>query len=261
MTEEGRHLVRGGAEAEVDAGGLAKPRMDRKAASVKGFLVTLLTALAVYLVAAAVSRAIIWDGVLPSETVLEDGSTSSPLDGTAPSTLVGLVNPNNGSRPSLTTTSDCTADTGLPVLAGVDVVAYWTLPGGASPILGSHNLMSMFQGYRFFFSSIENLRTFESDPLTYLPAWGGFCSYGVADEDFWTPETLGPFSNPSKWIIGSDGKLHVFRSRLPMIKFLMAPDEYIEAGNANWNSWFPEEDGMPPLNTACFCSDGMCTDA
>ncbi|CAM9360263.1 unnamed protein product, partial [Hapterophycus canaliculatus] len=50
-----------------------------------------------------------------------------------------------------------------------------------------------------------------SDPLAYLPAWGGFCSYGVAAEDFWTPDTLGPFSNPSKWIIGSDGKLHVFR--------------------------------------------------
>lgn len=53
------------------------------------------------------------------------------------------------------------ADLSLPVLAGVDVVAYWTLPGGATPVLGSHNLMSIFQGYRFFFSSIENLRTFE----------------------------------------------------------------------------------------------------
>lgn len=104
--------MRGTAEAEDPGGGLAKPKMDRKRASVKGFLVTLLTALAVYLVAAAVSRAIIWDGVLPSETVLGDASSSSSVDGTAPSMLAGLVNPNNGSRPSLTATSDCTA--GLP---------------------------------------------------------------------------------------------------------------------------------------------------
>ncbi|CAN0038582.1 unnamed protein product, partial [Hapterophycus canaliculatus] len=65
-----------------------------------------------------------------------------------------------------------------PVLRGVDVVAYWTLPDGGEPVAGTPNLMATFGSYRFFFSSIENLRTFEKDPLKYLPAWGGFCSYG-----------------------------------------------------------------------------------
>lgn len=53
------------------------------------------------------------------------------------------------------------ADTSLPVLGGVDVVAYWALSEGATPVHGTPTLTAMFGDYRFFFSSIENLRTFE----------------------------------------------------------------------------------------------------
>lgn len=53
------------------------------------------------------------------------------------------------------------ADLSLPVLGGFDVVAYWTLPDGAEPVLGTSALMALYGNYRFFFSSIENLRAFE----------------------------------------------------------------------------------------------------
>lgn len=53
------------------------------------------------------------------------------------------------------------ADTSLPVLGGVDVVAYWALPEGSVSVLGTADLVGLFRDYRFFFSSIENLRTFE----------------------------------------------------------------------------------------------------
>lgn len=44
-----------------------------------------------------------------------------------------------------------------------------------------------------------------------------------------------------------------------MNKFLLTPAENLEAGNANWNGWFPAEKGGPaPLNTACLCSEEMC---
>jgi len=56
---------------------------------------------------------------------------------------------------------ECTRQYDLPVLAGVDLVAYWTLPEGSSAVHGSPNLMTVYEGYRFFFSSIENLRAFE----------------------------------------------------------------------------------------------------
>lgn len=51
----------------------------------------------------------------------------------------------------------------------------------------------------------------QDDPTKYIPAWGGFCSYGIADEGVWTVDTLGPFGDPSVWTISLDGKLHVFR--------------------------------------------------
>ncbi|CAM9400890.1 unnamed protein product, partial [Laminaria digitata] len=49
------------------------------------------------------------------------------------------------------------------------------------------------------------------DPDKYLPAWGGFCSYGIAKERIWKTSNLGPFADPSKWKILSDDRLHVFR--------------------------------------------------
>ena len=56
---------------------------------------------------------------------------------------------------------ECARQYDLPVLKGVDVVAYWTLPDGAEPVIGTPNLMASYGEYRFFFSSIVNLRAFE----------------------------------------------------------------------------------------------------
>lgn len=58
-------------------------------------------------------------------------------------------------------TEECAGQFDLPVLGGVDVVAYWDLPAGAEPVLGTSDLMALWGDYRFFFSSIENLRTFQ----------------------------------------------------------------------------------------------------
>lgn len=61
------------------------------------------------------------------------------------------------------------ADYSLPVLGGFDVVAYWTLPGGAEPVLGTQAFTALYGNYRFLFSSTENLRAFE------VMISGGFC--------------------------------------------------------------------------------------
>ncbi|CAN0031532.1 unnamed protein product [Ectocarpus sp. 12 AP-2014] len=256
-TEEDRHLIQrlrspGAADASPGAGRALKPLPF----SLKGFLTTFFAVLLLYLLAAMASRVIKW----ASDESLTAERVESSLGGAEDTRLSGLVNPNNGSHPTLTTTADCTGDTHLPVLGGVDVVAYWALSAGSKPVFGTPNLVALFGDYRFYFSSIENLRTFESDPVKYIPAWGGFCSYGVAAEKFWRSDILGPFGDPSKWLIlPGDGKLHVFRSERPMAKFLLAPGENLEAGDAIWNGWFPAERGSPaPLNTACLCSEEMC---
>lgn len=59
------------------------------------------------------------------------------------------------------TTAECTGDFSLPVLAGVDVVAYFSLNEGEPPVYGTENYMALFGAYRFYFGSMGNLRTFE----------------------------------------------------------------------------------------------------
>lgn len=44
-----------------------------------------------------------------------------------------------------------------------------------------------------------NLALFEADPTAYLPQYGGFCSWGIAEEEWWTADTLGPNANPDVW--------------------------------------------------------------
>ncbi|CAM9169713.1 unnamed protein product [Ectocarpus sp. 8 AP-2014] len=192
--------------------------------------------------------------------------------------LSGLIDPHNGDNgtdPAQTVTAECAGQFDLPVLGGVDVVEYWRLPSAAEAVLGSPNLMSVFGNYRFFFSSVENLRVFEArgfslrsaglgshDKLKYVPAWGGFCSYGIANEPVWTSTTLGPFGNPSKWGI-YDGRLHIFRSSTPKEEFEEDIPGNLDRGNAVWEGWFggmEESLVVPPINTACFCNDHICDD-
>lgn len=46
--------------------------------------------------------------------------------------------------------------------------------------------------------------------MRYLPAWGGFCSYGISHEIIWNQDNLGPSSNPDFWLIVDD-QLYLFR--------------------------------------------------
>ncbi len=68
--------------------------------------------------------------------------------------------------------------TGGPLaLRGFDAVAYQT-EGAARPGSAEHAVLHDGAVYRF--ANAENLATFEKDPARYLPAYGGFCAYGVA---------------------------------------------------------------------------------
>lgn len=60
---------------------------------------------------------------------------------------------------------------------GYDPVSYFTV---GRPVQGSaeHSLVHGNATYRF--SSAANLTAFAADPERYVPAFGGFCAYGVA---------------------------------------------------------------------------------
>ncbi len=74
-------------------------------------------------------------------------------------------------------------------VGGYDLVSYHT---GEKPVRGNGNHVSVHDGVTYLFQNEANKEAFESDPARYLPAYGGFCAYGVAvgkkfvgDPDVW----------------------------------------------------------------------------
>lgn len=73
----------------------------------------------------------------------------------------GLVTPYNGTRPTLTTTLECVGDLSLPVIAGADVVAYFSMEEGQKPEIATGDIRTTYDGNLFYFNTHENKQTFE----------------------------------------------------------------------------------------------------
>ena len=61
---------------------------------------------------------------------------------------------------------------------GYDLVSYFTKN---KPVKGKPSIASRHQGLLFYFSSQENKDLFISDPIQYLPKYGGWCAYAIRD--------------------------------------------------------------------------------
>lgn len=48
---------------------------------------------------------------------------------------------------------------------------------------GRKDLSAKHDGVTYLFSSAENLEKFKKDPLSYIPAYGGWCAYAMADNE------------------------------------------------------------------------------
>ncbi|CAN0276965.1 unnamed protein product [Ectocarpus sp. 12 AP-2014] len=189
---------------------------------------------------------------------------------TAPGRLVSVKKEEN--RPELvavsdsqTTTWECGTST-EPVLNGADVVSYFSLKEGEAAMYGFEGYQVKYNGYTFMFASAQNKALFEASPLDYIPAWGGFCAFGIAAEDWWTESTLGPPSDPNSWLITDDNVLRIFRSELPKAYFMEDIPGNIAAGDRIWTGWWgegtlPGADGTgSAMNTACMCNIEICLD-
>ncbi len=64
-----------------------------------------------------------------------------------------------------------------PAVQGYDVVSYQT---GKRPIRGNGNFVAIHDGATYLFSSSANQRVFEKNPERYVPAYGGYCAFGVS---------------------------------------------------------------------------------
>jgi hypothetical protein len=77
------------------------------------------------------------------------------------------------------TTSSATSanDYDLSAIGGYDLVSYHQETG---PVRGSGYHVVQDEGVTYLFANTENMATFEANPENYLPAYNGFCAYGVA---------------------------------------------------------------------------------
>ena len=79
-------------------------------------------------------------------------------------------------------------------IRGFDTVAYFT---EGKPVEGSEEFATEWMGATWHFASRESLDLFEADPTKYAPQYGGYCAYGVAQDDLIKIE-------PENWTIVDD---------------------------------------------------------
>ena len=106
---------------------------------------------------------------------------------------------------------------------GYDPVAYFA-DGG--PRKGRPELAVEHGGARWLFSSAANKLRFEQEPAKYLPAYGGYCAYGVAQGYLVKID-------PNAWSI-VDGRLYLNYDRSVARNWLKDVPGYVKQADANW---------------------------
>ncbi|MBB6523022.1 YHS domain-containing (seleno)protein [Pseudoteredinibacter isoporae] len=112
-----------------------------------------------------------------------------------------------------------------PAVQGYDVVSYHA---GKRPVRGNGNFVATHQGATYQFSSKENLETFKRSPDKYVPAYGGYCAFGVSvGKKF--------IGDPEVWRI-VDGTLYLnLDAGIQDLWFKDVPGR-IKSANAEWKN-------------------------
>jgi YHS domain-containing protein len=85
------------------------------------------------------------------------------------------------------------------IAGGYDVVAYFSNKSEK----GNKKFTTTYDGVKFKFISVENLKLFTSNPKKYTPQYGGFCAYAIGKSGDKVS------INPKTFEI-RDGKLYLF---------------------------------------------------
>ncbi len=110
-----------------------------------------------------------------------------------------------------------------PGISGYDPVAYFT---DGKPTKGNGYNVADYQGVSYAFATEENKELFEANPSKYVPAYGGWCAYGVAVGKKFV-------ADPQVWKI-VNGKLYLNLDRDIQGKWNEDIPGYIKTANSNW---------------------------
>ena len=108
-------------------------------------------------------------------------------------------------------------------VSGYDPTAYFTQQ---QAIEGNKAFTLQHEGADYRFASAENLELFKSDPEQYLPQYGGYCAYAVA-------QGYTASIDPQAWSV-VDGKLYLNYSTGVRSRWLQDVPGYISAADSNW---------------------------
>jgi YHS domain-containing protein len=108
-------------------------------------------------------------------------------------------------------------------VGGYDPVAYFK-EGKAMKGNGWH--VAYHKGVTYVFANKMNRKTFEADPEKYLPAYGGYCAYGVAVGKKFV-------ADPEVWKI-VEGTLYLNLDKAIQSKWNEDIPGYIKKADANW---------------------------
>lgn len=108
-------------------------------------------------------------------------------------------------------------------LRGYDPVAYFT-EGRA--VQGEEDIATIWEGATYLFASEAHRDAFLESPERYLPAHGGFCTFGIVLEKKFD-------GDPEVWLINDD-QLHIFLNEDVQKKFLNDEENNFARVEANW---------------------------
>lgn len=106
---------------------------------------------------------------------------------------------------------------------GYDLVSYHQ---NGKPLEGLGTHASVVDGATYLFINQENKETFEKNPHKYLPAFGGYCAYGVAVGKKFD-------GDPNTWEI-VDGKLYLNLNKDIQKLWYKDISGHIQKAEKNW---------------------------
>ncbi len=108
-------------------------------------------------------------------------------------------------------------------IQGYDLVSYQT---GKRPVRGNGHYVSVHNGVTYMFSSKENKNVFDRHPEKYLPAYGGYCAFGVSVGKKFV-------GDPEVWRI-VDGRLYLNLDESIQDQWLKDVPGRIRTADKNW---------------------------
>ena len=150
-------------------------------------------------------------------------------------------------------------DETVTALLGADVMYYHDAAAKGidytnfTVVYGTEDYQSTYLDFTFQFENAKNKAVFDTNPAKYVPAYGGFCSFGICaeycnQEFIWDAQCQGPVSDVSVFKVYNE-TLYFFASKNVVDDWYDNVEVMIAAGDVRWDSWYP--DGQYRQNTLC----------